>query len=559
MSSSSGGNSAPGVSGYLSSPGGSDSSPQTGGRSSVATANGGSTALVGSATSAGQHASGGLYSAGGSRTSTGGTTLLEATTGGVKASGGISATARTKALGGKPAGGTGTTLAIGGAGGNAGTPNVVVDRARQLQTIDGFGFFGAQDTWWGSASDMWSDEWGTLVVEDLGITIWRNEYYSEESGQDANWAKQLPVVKGLKRIADANRVPLKFVYTVWSAPSNMKCTVASVQSGQATCSKHPDGLKNGGTLDPAKYEAYAQWLVQGIKNYADAGVTIHAVSPQNEPMFVEPYNSCVYDVDPTERNSYSRMLNAVAPVIKANYPEVRIFGTENMLELEGQQWFYSAAFDDATFANLDIFAYHGYQDGVAPTGSSQLATYWKYVNTNWAEPHGKPSWMTETSGYTDGWDDENGARTLGFAIYSALKYGQISAWIWWQGSELGGAPGQYTLMGGTKYLGKRYYVSKQFYRFIRPGARMVQVTSTDSDLFVVAFSHSTMNAFTIVAINAASRDKKLMLGGAEVPVSYTAYRTSAQEDCKDLGAVANGDIVLKADSITTLVNGKVYE
>jgi O-glycosyl hydrolase len=339
----------------------------------------------------------------------------------------------------------------------------------------------------------------------------------------------------------------------------MKCTVASVQAGTTPCTAHPDGLKNGGTLDPSKYSAYGQWLAQGIKNYADAGVDLFAISPQNEPMFVESYNSCVYDVDATKLNSYAKMVAAVAPVVKQAYPNVKIFGTENMLELEGQQWFYSAMMTTAGWNAIDVLAYHGYQDGVAPTAGSQLATYWTYVRTNWDTPRGKTAWMTETSGYTDGWSDTNGARTLAFAIYSALAYGQAAAWIWWQGSELGGAPGQYTLMGGTQYLGKRYYVSKNFYRFIRPGARMLKVTSNDASLFVVAFAHPTSGAFTVVAINTGTSDKTLALGGSGVPSTFTAYRTSASENCATVGTVTNGSITLKADSVTTLVNGSVIE
>ena len=411
------------------------------------------------------------------------------------------------------------------------------------------------DDWWSSASNLYSDAWGKQVVNDLGITIWRNEYYSEEADQDANWAKQKPVVQGLKAVADAANVPLKFIFTVWSAPSSMKCTVASVQAGTKPCTANPDGLKNGGTLDPSKYAAYAQWLEAGVKNYADAGVSLYALSPQNEPMFVEAYNSCVYDIDATKLNSYAKMIEAVVPAVRKVYPDVKIFGTENMLELEGQPYFYSKYMDSAGWGNLDILAYHGYQDGVAPTAGSQLATYWNYVRTNWDTPHAKPAWMTETSGYTDNWSDSNGARALAFAIYAALNYGQASAWVWWQGSELGGAPGQYTLMGGTQYLGKRYYVSKNFYRYIRPGAKAVKLTTTDASLFLVAFTNPGSGAFTIVAINTASSDKTLTIAGAGVPQTFTAYRTSASENCVAAGSMANGAITLKADSVTTLVNG----
>jgi O-glycosyl hydrolase len=504
---------------------------------------------------------------GGSSNTAGTSNADGSNTGGSTASGG---SATSGGSGGSTANGGSTTSGGGSGAGNAGSggsggsividnPNVTIDRSTRYQTIDGFGFFGARDDWWGNASDLWADDWGTLAIHDLGATIWRSEYYSEEPNQDANFAKQKPVVQGFKKIADANNVNLKFIFTVWSPPSSMKCTVASVQAGSKPCTPNPDGLKNGGTLDPSQYGAYADWLIQGIKNYADAGVDLYALSPQNEPMFVEDYNSAVYDVDPTQLNAYSRMIEAVAPKVKQAYPNVKIFGTENMLELEGQEWFYSAKFDDAAWANFDVLAYHGYQDGVAPTAASQLATYWNYVRTNWAEAHDKPSWMTETSGYTDVWTDDNGARNLGYAIYSALNFGHASAWVWWQGSELGGAPGQYTLMGGTQYLGKRYYVSKNFYRYIRPGAQMLKVTTTEADLFLVAFTHPIMNSFTIVAINTGTSDKTLGIGGSSIPATFDAYRTSASEDCASVGSMTNGQITLKADSITTLVNGNVYE
>ncbi len=501
---------------------------------------------------------GGAASATGGNGATGGTSSGGAT-GGTSSGGATGGTSSGGATGGTSSGGStgaGGSTATGGttgAAGTLGTPNVTIDTGTQYQTIDGFGFFGAMDDWWNS--NLYSDAWGKQVINDLGITIWRNEYYSEEANQDANWAKQKPVVQGLKAVADAAGVPLKFVFTVWSPPSSMKCTVDSVQAGTKPCTANPGGLKNGGTLDPSKYAAYAQWLEAGVKNYADVGINLYALSPQNEPMFVETYNSCVYDVDATKLNAYAKMIDAVVPAVRKVDPNVKIFGTENMLELEGQAYFYSAYMDSAGWGNLDALAYHGYQDGVAPTAGSQLATYWNYVRTSWDAPHSKPAWMSETSGYTDNWSDANGARDLAFAIYAALNYGQASAWIWWQGSEMGNPPSQYTLMQGTQVLGKRYYVSKNFYRYIRPGAKAVKVTTTDSSLFVVAFTNPGSGAFTIVAINTATSDKTLTIGGAGVPQTFDAYRTSASENCVSAGNMANGAITLKADSVTTLVNG----
>lgn len=483
----------------------------------------------------------------------------EPTRGWRRDTGGASARGRGGVGGATARGGSSGSGGTTGSAGRVGTPNVTLDLATQYQTIEGFGFFGAKDNWWGSADKLWTDDWGTLIIKDLGLSMWRNEYYSEEANQDADWAKQKPVVQGLKRIADANRVPLKFIASVWTPPSSMKCTVASVQAGQKPCVPNPSGLKNGGTLDPSKYAAFADWLKQGIKNYADVGVHLYGISPQNEPMFVEGYNSCVYDIATNKLNSYAKMIAAVAPLVKRAYPNVKIYGQENMLGLEGQPWFYNAHMDSAGWRNFDVLAYHGYQDGVAPTAGSQLATYWAYVRDHWDVPHDKSAWMTETSGYTDAWDASNGAKALAFAIYAALAYGRVSAWLWWQGSESANPPDDHGLMTGVQTLSKRYFVSKSFYRFIRPGAKMVKVSTTDSSLFVVAFRHPTMNATTIVAINSATQDKPLRLGGSGIPSSYAAFRTSATEDCVSVDTVNNGSITLKANSVNTLVNGQYLE
>ena len=86
-------------------------------------------------------------------------------------------------------------LSVTTTGAGAARFDVTVDNnATRFQTIDGFGFFGAQNTWWSSASSLWSDAWGDQVISDLGITIWRNEHYppsDQMNQQDADWNKQL--------------------------------------------------------------------------------------------------------------------------------------------------------------------------------------------------------------------------------------------------------------------------------------------------------------------------------------------------------------------------------
>jgi glucuronoarabinoxylan endo-1,4-beta-xylanase len=447
----------------------------------------------------------------------------------------------------------------------AAAADVTIDRATTYQTIEGFGFFGGADVWWSSASAVLDQAWTAKVIDDLGITMWRNEYYAEGTPQDATWDKQKPVVQGLASYASQKGVKLKILLTVWSPPATLKC----LSDDDSTCSSNPPtrpaDTKGGNTLDPAKRADLASWLVAGAQMYHDAGADLYAVSFQNEPLFAEPYNSCVYS-----QSHYASTLAAIGPTLKAAFPDLKLFGSENMLGIEcGKSpgtvfdpYWYTANLmsNQAALAAIDAFAVHGYVDGVSATATSSLASMWTSFRDGTAQT-GKAIWMTETSGYTHTWPGTTsapGPLDLGQAIYAALAYGNLSAWTYWQGSEKDGYT-EYSLMAGATSLGKNYYVSKQFFRFIRPGAERVDVKSGDPEVMVVAFQHPTMNAFTLVALNVGSASKTINLAGAGWPADFRAFRTSASENAVDLGTVAADAITLPASSITTFVNGSYIE
>jgi hypothetical protein len=88
---------------------------------------------------------------------------------------------------------------------------------------------------------------------------------------------------------------------------------------------------------------------------------------------------------------------------------------------------------------------------------------------------------------------------------------------------------------------------------------MVNVQSTDAEVMVAAFDNPAMNAFTVVVINTGTATKTLTMTGANLPASYHAFRTSANEDAKDLGRVNAGGLTLPASSITTFVSGNYLE
>ena len=373
----------------------------------------------------------------------------------------------------------------------------------------------------------------------------------------------MPVVQGLKAKADKYKVDLKFIATVWSPPADLKWECSFTWAGDLNATRQAGNVstKNGGTLNPNKYQEYADWLKSNLQLYKDAGVDLYALSLQNELMFKQTFNSCTYT-----SVWYNEMMNGVVPKIKANFPNVKIFGSENMLEMEGKDnnWpvFYHAGIkkNATTTANVDILAVHGYSDGIAASSGSALAKMWTNHTEQFSIPMNKKTWMTETSGYLDTWEKSGtglpGALNLAMDIHSGLYYGNMSAWVWWQGSQ--GTTNEFSLMSGLN-TGKKYFVSKHFYRYIRPGSVRIKSVTTDTDFFVTAYENQTKRTNTIVIINAGSADKAVSLIGSGLPATFKMYRTNpSTENCtyiKDVTSGAANSFAVPAKSIVTLQAG----
>ncbi len=81
----------------------------------------------------------------------------------------------------------------------------------------------------------------------------------------------VPVLQAIKAITPG----LKIMSTPWSAPAWMK----------------DNGRLAGGRLQPAWYGAYADYFVKYLQAYKQEGITIDAVTPQNEPLHEAAYPS----------------------------------------------------------------------------------------------------------------------------------------------------------------------------------------------------------------------------------------------------------------------------
>src|SRR5215470_1264952 len=184
--------------------------------------------------------------------------------------------------------------------------SVSINTAQTLQTIQGM---GASMIPWHFQTEYGDPNFFNMIVGDLGASMARASILplAEQTNDDNdpnhfNWAgfdsTQLAAPFQFFQQLKARGVD-RFLGTVWTAPAWMKTNSA---------------YTDGGSLRPDDYSEFAEYL-SAVTQIAsrDIGVNLMAISPQNEPYFVEPYESTTYTAP-----QYARMLAAVVTKFKAD-------------------------------------------------------------------------------------------------------------------------------------------------------------------------------------------------------------------------------------------------
>ena len=436
------------------------------------------------------------------------------------------------------------------------------DKSTKFQTMEGFGGFGTQKEPWGTGP-FTSPEFVNMLINDLGLTILRMDIpanfeipndnddpfvtdlskfnvNNNTPGYDEKLADYIPYLKDMKAAGLQ-----KLIVSLWSPPVWMKY---SNQLGNGTKENSaPEYTNNPGSntnqLKTNMYDEFAEFCVAYIKTIKNlTGIDVYAFSLQNEPRFSQFYASCVYN---------GAALRDLIKVVGARFEKenisAKIFLPEDVGWYDGIKSLVDPVLADPDARKyVSILAVHGYAtDGVSP-GSSDAQT-WRNMY-NWGKPWNIPLWMTETSGYEN---NLTGAIALAKAMYIALKYGNVSAWVFWTLST--NKIDAYSLMNTSGEKSKRYFVSKNFYRYIRPGSVRFDITGTDAHLLPLAFSNSDNNSTTIVIINDDVSGKAFQITGEGLPVTFDSFITNESKDCADNGAVEiNKTILIPAQSVLTL-------
>jgi glucuronoarabinoxylan endo-1,4-beta-xylanase len=412
---------------------------------------------------------------------------------------------------------------------------IAIDHTTKYQTIDGFGGFGGNDYEY-SGGTQYTAAWSQMIAQDLGLTIQR-EFLNDtpiETPTDTAAVNQgnisglaAPRFLGIvKSLHDAG-VPT-FFFSHLSPPAFMK------SNGE---------VSNGGTLLPTQYANFASYCAAIVKLYKrDAGVDLPYMSLQNEPLFVEPYASCVYTAQ-TLRD----IIKVVGQKFAAEGITTKIMAPEALpAQWDGLRSFFTTICGDTSASKyVGVLAVHNYAaDGVGAgtTGAGEWVSM-----ASMAKQYGKRLWQTETSGYALTW---NGAMTMATSIYMALKFGNVNGWVYYRLGASSTNSDALTQNGNKTVL---YTALKNFSRYIRPGAVRINATQSDTTVGVIAFMNSTDATITAVVLNPNAIAKTISFTGTAIPSHLQMYTSSATKSCVDDGSVSSSSITIPANSLVTLV------
>jgi glucuronoarabinoxylan endo-1,4-beta-xylanase len=271
----------------------------------------------------------------------------------------------------------------------------------------------------------------------------------------------------------------RFYANAWSAPGYMK-TNGDEANGGSLC-----GLSGASCASGDWRRAYANYLVQYTRFYAQEGIRITDLGFTNEPDWTATYSSMRFT--PAQAVEYAKVAGPVAAAAGLRLTCCDSFGWT-------QQAAYTRAIEADPQARSAVRTHTGH-------------TYASQVNA--PLPTSRRTWMSEWSPngttWNENWDDGSGydGFTIAQAIHTALTTGNVNGYVYWYGASLGATRGFIQLDGDNYHVSKRLWAMASYSRFVRPNASRIGATTGDGNLRLSAY-RNTDGSLVVVGLNAAS-------------------------------------------------------
>jgi glucosylceramidase len=393
--------------------------------------------------------------------------------------------------------------------------DVIVDDSSEAQVWEGFGGAFSERGWDCLTTQALRDEAMTLLFGGEGcrlawgrIPIGANDYamdrYTLDEVVGDYSMSHFSIERDRQRLvpyvqaALAVKPDIRFWANPWTPPTWMK--------SRGSSSSPFDG--GSMTDDDAILAAYAQYFVKFIQAYAEQGIQIDVVAPQNEPSNSQDYPSCVWTA-----GLYTKFVGQyLGPALEAAGVSTRL-----MLGM----------MSDRT-ADLSIV------DRVM--ADSDARGYVEIIGLQWdmldvianVRSRGLPMWQTEHQCGNYPWKASTYQQTApNDHAYGVESWGLIRDWIKagvsgynaWnmvldrEGARIEGTQpwAQNSLLvvdEGTLIKTPAYYVFRHLSQFVAPGARVVGTTGGDA----LAFKNPD-GSLVVAMYNAGTAKKTVVLVG----------------------------------------------
>jgi glucosylceramidase len=284
--------------------------------------------------------------------------------------------------------------------------------------------------------------------------------------------------------------------TPWSPPAWMKANNSMNGSGSG-----------GGdpSLMQADYEALAQYFVKFVQAYADQGVTVGAVTPQNEPQ----NGAASYPgMDLNAGSELQLIAKNMGPAFQTAKLSTFIWAFDHNWDNENYP---EQIMGDATAAGFsEGAAFHCY--GGDP---SAMTTFHDKFPM-------KSIYMTECSG--GDWQDDPFANTIELEISSTANWAQAIA-LWNlaldenegpKNNGCNGCRGVITVNSQSSAITYTadYYALGHFSKFVRPGALRISSKSSNGGLNQVAFKNKD-GRLAVIAHNTSRSTMNVQIGSGD--------------------------------------------
>lgn len=379
-------------------------------------------------------------------------------------------------------------------------PTIIVDTTSTYQTIDGFGFCLTG----GSASlinalpaadqnallrELFLSDSTHIGVSYIRISIGASDLSADDftyddvtSGTDVNLnnfsidREKTDLIPVLKKIV-ALSPTIKILACPWTAPVWMK--VGTIGNNGFT----------GGSLATVYYDAYARYFVKYIQAMKAQGITIDAVTPQNEPL--NPNNNPAMVMQANEEANFIK--NNLGPQFQASGLNTKIIVYDHNTDRTDYPMAILA--DAVASPFVDGSAFHLYAGNI----SALAAVHNTYPTKN---IYFTEQYTASTGGF--GGDLDWHVTNL---IIGATKNWARNVLEWNLANDAGFGPhtnggcntckGALTISSGNVSRNVSYYIIAHASKFVRPGA--VRIASSEvSSMPNVAFKNTDGSKVLIV-------------------------------------------------------------